>query len=247
MPAWTDDASPITEILTEELGFDWHDACVPEGDGGGFTGEGESADQEVLVAHQAVFVARRERDGLRCETLPPRLSAEGLVDSRATADAALTRVNEWRKPMPRRPRRRGRGKSKADRRDRIGPLLEPLKEDGFGRDFRVEVMEKSGLRGNSTRDFNLLMEPVRQAATLLRAEGLESRLAEVLGIDTPNRQDQVSPRTDACTVAAVLLLNAAILHARLEGAVAGSAVVPKGHSLSEVETSAAPADALETA
>lgn len=247
MPAWTDDASPITEILTEKLGFDWHDAFVPEGDRGGFTGNGEVADQKVLVAHQAVFVARRERDGLQCETLSPKLSANGLVDPSATADAAITRVNEWRKPMPRRPRRRSGRRTSPEKKDRIGPLLEPLKEDGFGRDFRVEVMEKSGLRGNSTRDFNLLMEPVSHAATQLRAEGLESRLAEVLRMDTSNRQDPESSRTDACTVAAVLLLNAAILHARLEGATAGSAVVSEGHSLSKVEADATPADALETA
>ena len=189
MPVWTDDASPITEILTQQLGFDWHDASVPEDNRGGFTGSGEAADREVLVAHQAVFVARRERDGLRCETLQPKLSSDGLVDSPATADAAITRVNEWRKPLPRRPRRRTRRGTSADRKDRIGPLLEPLNEDGFGRDFRVEVMEKSGLRGNSTRDFNLLMEPVSQAATQLRDEGLESRLAEVLGIPAENGRD----------------------------------------------------------
>lgn len=247
MPAWTDDASPITEILTPELGFDWHDASPPDEEGGGFTGKGEAADQKVLVAHQAVFVARRERDGLKCETLPPKFASDGLVDSRATASAAITRVNEWGKPMQRRPRRRTRRRTSADRKDRIGPLLEPLKEDGFGRDFRVEVMEKSGLRGNSTRDFNLLMEPVSQAAAQLREEGLESRLAEVLGITTENREDRESPETDACKVAAVLLLNAAILHARLEGATAGSAVLTEGHSLREVETSPEPAVALETA
>ena len=126
-------------------------------------------------------------------------------------------------------------------------MLEPLKADGFGRDFRVEVMEKSGLRGNSTRDFNLLMEPVSQAAAQLRDEGLESRLAEVLGIAAEDGEDPKSPKTDACKVAAVLLLNAAILHARLEGTKAGSAVVPEGHSLRRVETDAEPADALETA
>lgn len=247
MPAWTDDAKPITEILTSRLGFEWHDASAPDEDRGGFTGEGESADRKVLVAHQAVFVARRERAGLQCETLSPKLSAEGDVDSRATADAAIARVNEWTKPMPRRPRRRSGRRTSPEKKDRIGPLLEPLKEDGFGRDFRVEVMEKSGLRGNSTRDFNLLMEPVRQAATQLRAEGLESRLAEVLGIATQDPRDPKSPKADACTVAAVLLLNAAILHARLEGATAASAVVPEGHSLRKVETSPAPGDALETA
>lgn len=247
MPAWTDNAKPITEILTSRLGFEWHEAAAPDKERGGFTGEGESADRKVLVAHQAVFVARRERDGLQCETLPPKLSAEGDVDSRATADAAIARVNEWTKPMPRRPRRRSGRRTSPEKEDRIGPLLEPLKEDGFGRDFRVEVMEKSGLRGNSTRDFNLLMEPVRRAATQLRDEGLESRLAEVLGIATQDRQDPKSPKADACTVAAVLLLNAAILHARLEGAMAGSAVVDEGHSLSKVETSTEPAAALEAA
>ena len=146
--------------------------------------------------------------------------------------------------MPRRPRRRNPRGTPAGKKDKVGPLLEPLKEDGFGRDFRVEVMEKSGLRGNSTRDFNLLMEPVSRAAAQLRDEGLESRLAEVLGIGTPDGQDR---QTDACTVAAVLLLNAAILHARLEGATAGSGVVSEGQSLREVETDAVPADALEKA
>lgn len=244
VPPWTDGARPITEFLTEEDGFEWHDASAPDEHRGGFTGKGEEGDREVLEAHQAVFVARRERDGLRCETLPPKFSAEGLVDSRATADAAITRVNEWRNPMPRRPRRRNPRGTPAGSKDRVGPLLEPLKEDGFGRDFRVEVMEKSGLRGNSTRDFNLLMEPVSRAAAQLRDEGLESRLAEVLGISTPDGQAQ---QADACTVAAVLLLNAAILHARLEGTTARSAVMPEGLSLRAVETDTTPAEVLETA
>lgn len=244
VPAWSEGTTPITEILTEKLGFAWQNAAVPDEASGGFTGHGETADRAVLEAHQAVFVARRARDGLRCETLAPRFTTDGLVDSRATAETAITRVNEQRKPMQRRPRRRSRRGTPVDRRDRIGPLLEPLKDDGLGRDFRVEVMEKSGLRGNSIRDFNLLMEPVSRAADQLRAEGLESRLAEVLGMADLESHDQ---QADACTVAAVLLLNAAILHARLEGATAESAVLADNHSLGEVETATVPADTLETA
>ena len=60
-------------------------------------------------------------------------------------------------------------------------LLEQIRQDGVGRDLRVEVMEKSGLRGNEVRDFNLLMEPVRRASAHLSQEGLEGRLRSVLG------------------------------------------------------------------
>lgn len=244
MPSWSEGTPPITELLTKDMGFEWQNASVPDEECGGFTGRGETADQGVLEAHQAVFVASRGRDGLRCETLPPKFSADGLVDARATAEAAITRVNEWAKPMERRPRRRNRRGAPIEKRDRIGPLLEPLQKDGLGRDFRVEVMEKSGLRGNSIRDFNLLMEPVSRAADQLRAEGLESRLAEVLGMADQESRDQ---QADACTVASVLLLNATILHARLEGATAERAILSDEHSLGEAETATVPADTLEAA
>ena len=123
-------------------------------------------------------------------------------------------------------------------------LLEQIRQDGVGRDLRVEVMEQSGLRGNEVRDFNLLMEPVRRAAAHLSQEELEGRLRAVLGME--HLQD-TDVHADACTVSVLLLMNAALLHARLEDAQGQAADLARVGRLHEVATGAEPVKVLSEA
>jgi len=161
------------------------------------------------------------RRGVRCTVQAASRSTKrhGGVDVAKTVEQA----REWAEsldPLRRRPRRRPaqRGRSEKERPAPPSPprrLLEQIREDGVGRDLRVEVMEKSGLRGNEVRDFNLLMEPVRRAAAHMSREGLEGRLR----LRTRHGAlEETDTHADACTVSVLLLMNAALLHARLESA-----------------------------
>ena len=80
--------------------------------------------------------------------------------------------------------------------------------------IRVNLLTNSGLSGNRVeRDLNILEKGVNEAARHLSADGLEGALARHLGIDKFDTDGKKS--ADGCTVAALLLMNAAMLHQRI--------------------------------
>ena len=251
VPAWREasigGAVPVTEYLTEEKGFEWRQESPPAGEPERFT-DGASADEEKMLEQSpAVLVVQRGRGGVRCTVQAAARSLErhGAVDVAQTVERAREAA-EQPDPLPRRPRRRAsrRGVSRSERPAGSSPtqrLLEQIRQDGVGRDLRVEVMEKSGLRGNDVRDFNLLMEPVRRASTHLSSEGLEQRLRSVLGME--HLQD-ADAHADACTVSVLLLMNAALLHARLENATGQAVDLARVGRLHDVATGSEPVKVL---
>ena len=254
VPAWRDasapGAAPITEYLTEEKGFEWRPEPAKAGDPERFTDGPSGEDERMLEESPAVLVVQRGRGGVRCTVQAASRSTErhGGVDVAKTVEQARERA-ESLDPLPRRPRRRParRGPDKGKSPAGASPtqrLLEQIREDGVGRDLRVEVMEKSGLRGNEVRDFNLLMEPVRRAAEHLSREGLEGRLRSVLGMEHLQETDT---HADACTVSVLLLMNAALLHARLEGAKGQAADLARVGLLHDAATGSEPVAVLREA
>ena len=243
VPPWRPDPeTPVTEYLTPDRGFQWREEPISADTPARFTDGPPGADERMLEETPAVLVLQRRSGGVRCTTQPVERSLErrGGVDVAKTVEQA--RATAWHSELlSRRPRRRLR-RASPDTVRPSGPsreqrLFELLRQDGAGRDLRVEVMEKSGLRGNELRDFNLLMEPVRRAAACLRAENLEPRLRSVLGMEHLKEADT---HADACTVSVLLLMNAALLHARLEDAGGGAAALVPVGSLGEVETAGEP-------
>ena len=85
-----------------------------------------------------------------------------------------------------------------------------LQESGI----HLNLLERSGIQSGSKRDMNLLEVTVKSVANLLREEGLESILAEHLNMTQMKKEDKDT--ADACTVTAVIWVNAAIMHARLD-------------------------------
>ena len=80
-------------------------------------------------------------------------------------------------------------------------------------------MEKSGLKGNDSRDFNLLQEITHYAAAELDSDvGLEQRLRMHLGMRDEPRNAADSRAASGTKVATLLLLNALMLHSRIERA-----------------------------
>ena len=78
--------------------------------------------------------------------------------------------------------------------------------------IRMNLLTKSGLKGNNVeRDLNILRDCVLEAGRHLREDGLQSTL------DNHFQMDNLAEgkRNDSCNVAALLLMNAAMLHQRI--------------------------------
>ena len=254
VPAWRDasdpGAAPITEYLTPDKGFQWRERPMSPDTPARITDNPPGDDERILKESPTVLVLQRRRSGVTCTVQEAARSLEqhGGVDVAKTVERARERA-EQHDPLARRPRRRParHDPSKNKRPAGLSPtqrLLEQIRQDGVGRDLRVEVMEKSGLRGNAVRDFNLLMEPVRRAAAYLSSEKLEGRLRSVLGME---RLQETDARADACTVSVLLLMNATLLHARLENATGRAADLARVGLLHDAATGVEPVKVLREA
>ena len=250
VPEWHEASASVTEYLTPDKGFQWREQPMSPGTPARFTDGPPGDDERTLKESPAVLVLQRRRSGVTCTVQEAARSMErqGGVDVAKTLERARERA-EQHEPLPRRPRRRPSRRDGAEQQRPPGlsptqRLLEQIRQDGVGRDVRVEVMEKSGLRGNDVRDFNLLMEPVRRASDHLRHEGLEGRLRSVLGME--HLQD-TDAHADACMVSVLLLMNAALLHARLEDTTGPAADLARVGRLHDVATGAEPVRVLREA
>ncbi|MCY3884204.1 MAG: DEAD/DEAH box helicase family protein [Gammaproteobacteria bacterium] len=120
------------------------------------------------------------------------------------------RKKQMRRVPPRKTKR-------PDRQQELGLRLLHLEKDTLTETgIHLNLLEKSGIQGGSVRDVNLLRSTVNTVARLLRNEDLEDVLAIRLGMENVERSSRGA--ADACTVSAIIWLNAAIMHARLEQA-----------------------------
>ena len=78
--------------------------------------------------------------------------------------------------------------------------------------IRMNLLTKSGLKGNDKeRDLNILRDCVLEAGRHLREDGLKSTLDNHFQMDNLAK----GKRNDSCNVAALLIMNAAMLHQRI--------------------------------
>ena len=113
-------------------------------------------------------------------------------------------------------RKAGRTVSKRKTKDQI---VEQQMEMLFGEahidkiGVTVNLLERSGLMGNrADRDLNLLQESVAEACRSLRGDELDTVLNQHFGLD---KQKTSKDTADGCNIAALLLMNAAMLHQRI--------------------------------
>lgn len=90
--------------------------------------------------------------------------------------------------------------------------------DQVGDNITMNLLEKSGLTGNKVqRDLNLLRDAVNEAARYIHAEaGLAAELDTHFRLDQLSAPKQGKPRADGATIAALLWMNAAMLHQRIQ-------------------------------
>ena len=112
-------------------------------------------------------------------------------------------------------RQRRRRKTARERAEESGQLM--LKLSGLedhGHAIKMNLLTKSGLSENRVmRDLNILESSVSEAAHHLRADGLLSPLNRHFGLDKLKETDK--KQADGCTIAALLMMNAAMLHQRI--------------------------------
>ena len=92
-------------------------------------------------------------------------------------------------------------------------LLREMEE--FGEAIRMNLLEKSGLTGDRVlRDLNILEDSIREAAHHLNADELRPALDRHFGLDN-FKESELNKQADGCTIAALLMMNAAMLHQRI--------------------------------
>ena len=154
----------------------------------------------------------------------PKPSQErGDVNERQTKRRAGKVANGERgRPLPdpaerERKRKEREAQKTAEFEAHIQGVLVDLSEQ-MGGAIAMNLLEKSGLTGNKVqRDLNLLADAVGEAARHIHDEtGLAAELDSHFGNDNLAAPKKGKPRADGATVAALLWMNAAMLHQRIQ-------------------------------
>ena len=139
----------------------------------------------------------------------------GDLNIRKTKARARGMINKGAgNPLPG-PEEKKKRRAKADRKviERQLRLLREMEE--FGEAIRMNLLEKSGLTGDRVlRDLNILEDSIREAAHHLNADELRLALDRHFGLDNLRKSD-LDKQADGCTIAALLMMNAAMLHQRI--------------------------------
>ena len=200
----------------------------------------------------AMIVHTKRTDGsteTRADTVvrhkPKPSQDQGDVNERQTKRRAAKVANGERgRPLPdpterEQMRREREAQKKAAFEAHVQGVLLDLTEQ-MGGDIAMNLLEKSGLTGNKIkRDLNLLEGTVKEAARHIHEEsGLAAALDEHFDLDRLSAPKAGKPRADGATIAALLWMNAAMLHQRIH---AGGWLGHRGiESLADVKASPEP-------
>ena len=101
-------------------------------------------------------------------------------------------------------------------------LMELDSNEERSRLITMNLLEKSGLRGNRLeRDANMIQDSIYEAAHQLRNDNLKDPLDRHFNLDYLDDKAREN-QADGCTIAALLMMNAAMLHQRISaGRLAG--------------------------
>ena len=139
----------------------------------------------------------------------------GSVDLSKSKAHAADMINKG-KGQPLTDRERAARPTRAERVDRaVQQALQLLDWEQHGNAITVNLLTKSGLAGNRVlRDLNVLEGSIAEAAHQLRSDELLPVLNRHFGLDNLTPESR-SKQADGCTIAALLLMNAAMLHQRI--------------------------------
>ncbi len=183
---------------------------------------------ETPVSYSAVeltqvLTAKKNDDGsveLRTDSVarnkPKAGEARGVVNIQKTKAKARKMINTGEggiRVQPGRQRKpRKTAKERAEEKGQLMLKLSGLEEHGSA--IKMNLLAKSGLSDNRVmRDLNILESSVSEAAHHMRADELLPALNRHFGLDRLKETDK--KQADGCTIAALLMMNAAMLHQRI--------------------------------
>ena len=170
-----------------------------------------------------VFTGKKNDDGsdeIRTGSVardkPKAGQPRGVVNIQKTKAKARKMINTGEGGLRVQPgRKRKPRKTARERAEEAGQLM--LKLSGLedhGSAIKMNLLTKSGLSDNRVmRDLNILETSVSEAAHHMRADELLPALNRHFGLD--RLKETGKKQADGCTVAALLMMNAAMLHQRI--------------------------------
>ena len=170
-----------------------------------------------------ILTGKRNEDGsteLRLDSVardkPKAGQPRGVVNIQKTKAKGRKMINTGEGGTVVEPRKQRKPRKTArERAEESGQLM--LKLSGLedhGNAIKMNLLTKSGLSDNRViRDLNILESSVNEAAHHLRADSLLPALNRHFGLDRLRKTDK--KQADGCTVAALLMMNAAMLHQRI--------------------------------
>ena len=189
---------------------------------------GQKSVNEQPVTYQRaevtqVITGKKHDDGsmeLRADTVarnkPKTGEARGIANIQKTKAKARKMINTGEGGIRLQPgQQRKPRKTAKERAEEKGHLMLKLSGlEDYGNAIKMNLLSKSGLSDNRVmRDLNILESSVSEAARHLRADGLLPALNRHFGLD--RLKDTGKKQADGCTVAALLMMNAAMLHQRI--------------------------------
>ena len=170
-----------------------------------------------------ILTGKRNDDGsteLRVDSVardkPKAGEPRGVVNIQKTKAKGRKMINTGEGGTIIQPRKQRKPRKTArERAEESGQLMLKLSGlEDLGRAIKMNLLTKSGLSDNRViRDLNILESSVNEAAHHLRADELLPALNRHFGLDRLRKTDK--KQADGCTVAALLMMNAAMLHQRI--------------------------------
>ena len=169
-----------------------------------------------------ILAAKQHDDGsleMRLDTVvrdkPKAGAPRGRVNVEKSKKQARKMVNNGAGQRLRAKASTSKGKTAAEVREEHAQQMLRMVGEDLTEAITVNLLARSGLTGNRVaRDLNLLEASLTEAAHHLRQDQLRPALDKHFGLDhldSEKRKDQA----DGCTIAALLMMNAAMLHQRI--------------------------------
>ncbi|MCY4260700.1 MAG: DEAD/DEAH box helicase family protein, partial [Rhodobacteraceae bacterium] len=184
-----------------------------------------STDDGTKVPPISGLTAERIISGKRHEDGSIELREDGIVRDRPASDGTPGPVNPVKSKKRARAMLNGQGGRKIDperrRKKREQERMawrRSLLEKVDNIEISANLLRKSGLAPNrAERDVNILEDSIMEAKRCLLVDELNGLLDAHFGIDRLDRKPGDSSRiqADGCTIASLLLMNAAMLHQRI--------------------------------
>ena len=188
------------------------------------TGEDKDKPKKYKTpAPTGIAIGKKTNDGgieIRIDTVerdkPAPDGTPGAVNVDKCKKKAKKMINEGEGQRVTPPSEKRKRKTPEEKDKESGQMLLDLSGMGeHGDAIRMNLLAKSGLAKNrSIRDFNLIENAIKDASYHLREDELTEALNRHFGLDNLKDED-LAKQADGCTIATLLMMNAAMLHQRI--------------------------------